>query len=128
MNQLVGTKEDGTHFLMLVLEPANLHRLQKQDPVLLRIEDWFPDGIPSKLELVISYSETPVADARGFKQMAHTSFDERTARSKEKKPHCPECRSTIEQLGMGKYPALEGLSIFFCPVCGCTLGAQVKEG
>lgn len=118
MNQIVGKLEDGTSFLALVLEPGNLHKLRQGRPIKLRIESWFPDGIPKKLELAIFHSETPVADARELSKMAEMAFDERSA--VQKKPHCHECKSTIEQLGVWRNES--PVALIFCPTCGCVFG------
>jgi hypothetical protein len=125
VNQIVGKKENGSQFVALVLEPGNLHLLQQKRPIKLRIEDMFPDGIPKRLELAIYYSETPIADAREFASMAEVALDERSSRQAEKRPHCPECRSTIEQLGMMKYEA-GPVDLMFCPTCGCVLSLIPK--
>lgn len=125
MNQLVGTKENGTKFLVLVLEPGNIHKLQQKQPISIRIEDMFPDGIPKRLELGIFYSETPIADARQLSQMADVTLDERTPTIKNKRPHCPECKSTIEQLGMMRSPE-SPVNTIFCPTCGCVFGVVPK--
>ena len=123
MNQIVGKKNDGTPYLALILEPGNLHRLQRREPILLHVEDLFPDGVPRRLELLISFSETPVADARELAKESDVSVDERTPVSKQKRPHCPECRSTIEQLGMlGETP----IGVIYCPACGCVIGTIPK--
>jgi hypothetical protein len=125
MNQFVGKKPDGTPFLALVLEPGNLHKLQAGQPIALRVQDLFPDGIPKRLELMIDFSETPVADAREFAKEADVSLDERTAVSQSKKPHCPECKSTIEQLGAWRNDS--PVALVFCPTCGCVLGTLPGE-
>jgi len=125
MNQLVGIKKNGVKFLALVLEPGNLHRLQKREPITVRVEDLFPDGIPRQLEVAIFYSETPIADARYLAKMAEVAFDERAAVIESKRPHCPECRSTIEQLGMMRGDA--PVHTIFCPVCGCVLGVTPNK-
>lgn len=119
MNQFVG-KRSGRHFLELRLEPGNLERLKAGDPIQKRIEDMFPDGIPDRLDLYISYSETPIADARELEQSAEVAVDERSHISRAKRPHCPECKSSIEQLGMWRSDA--PVLIAFCPTCGCALG------
>jgi hypothetical protein len=85
----------------------------------------FPDGVPQRLELGIFYSETPVADARALRDLAEVSLDERTHVSINKRPHCPECHSTIEQLGMMKYEAAP-VDVVFCPQCGCVLSVLRK--
>jgi hypothetical protein len=125
VNQIVGTKEDGSKFVVLVLEPGNLHRLQQHRPIRLRLEDLFPEGIPQRLELEIFYSETPVADARELSKQARVYLDERTPVSQQKRPHCPECSSTIEQLGMMRDENCP-VDVIFCPACGCVLGASGK--
>lgn len=115
---MVGKKDNGGSFIALALEPGNLHRLRQSQPILLRIEDQFPDGIPKRLELMIAYSETPVMDARKLAQHAEVVLDERSAVMK--RPHCPECRSTVEQFGMLTSDA--PVNAIFCPTCGCILG------
>lgn len=120
MNQLVGEKQNGSKFLGLVLEPGNLRRLQQGKPIIMRVEDMFPDGVPKRLELAIFYSETPVGDARALTKEAEVTLDERTPKMEKTRPHCPECGSTIEQLGMMKSEA--PVSTIFCAQCGCVLG------
>jgi hypothetical protein len=124
MNQIVGSKEDGSKFLALVLEPGNLHRLRLGQPVVLRVEDLFPEGTPKKLELALFFSETPISDARELAGMADVVLDERTPVTKTKRPHCPECKSTIEQLGMLRSDS--PVDVIYCPTCGCTLGVLRK--
>jgi hypothetical protein len=125
MNQIVGKKDDGCPFLLVVLEPGNLHRLQRNDPITVRVEDWFPEGIPKRLELCIAYSETPVADSRALPKMADVTLDERSAVAREIRPHCPECRSTIEQLGLWRSDQAP-VDTLFCSVCGCVLSVVAK--
>ena len=124
MKQLVGTKTDGTPFVGLILEPGNLHRLRRKQPILLHIEDFFPDGIPKRLELLISFSETPIADAAALKDFADVVFDERSA--VKKRPHCPECHSTIEQIGA--WGNESPLVLIFCTSCGCVFGTAAAAG
>lgn len=122
MNKLVGTHSDGSKFLALILEPGNIFRLcQEHDPILLHVEDMFPDGIPAKLILEIHYSETPLADQAKMKAMGKAVFDERKLVTDKIRPHCPECRSTIEQLGMWKGDS--PIAILFCAQCGCAFGS-----
>lgn len=119
MNQIVGHKEDGTPFLALVLEPGNIHKLRDGLPILVRIEDHFPEGIPPRrLELLIFHSDTPIADARELAKTAEMTFDERSA--VQKKPHCHECKSTVEQLGIWRNES--PIALIFCPACGCVFG------
>jgi hypothetical protein len=122
MNKITGTHSDGRRFLALILEPGNIFRLcQKRARIMLRIEDEFPDGIPPKLLLEIHYSETPLADAAQLKGMAKMTFDERSAVTDKLRPHCPECHSTIEQLGMWKGDS--PIALLFCAQCGCAFGS-----
>lgn len=101
MNQLVGKDENGRPMLVLVLEPGNIHKLvEERLPIQVRVEDLFPEGIPRKLTLVIAHSETPDLDAKAFKAVADVTLDERTPKNANRRPHCPQCRSTIEQLGV----------------------------
>lgn len=123
MNQLVGKKEDGTPFVALVLEPGNLHKLRQGQPIVVHVEDFFPNGIPKKLELAIMHSETPIADARALAKTAEYVADERSA-VPPKGPHCVECKSTIETLGAYKSDA--PVVLLFCPICGCVLGSIPK--
>jgi hypothetical protein len=125
MNQIVGKQANGRDYVALVLEPGNLHRLQKKQPITVRIEDLFPAGIPRKLTVLISFSATPQADAKRLRETAEVTFDERTPVSEKKRPHCPECRSTVETLGVWRNDS--PLWLVFCPVCGCTLGIVPKE-
>lgn len=118
MNQVVGKKPDGTSILALALEPGNLFRLQQGEPITVRVQDMFPDGIPKKLELALFFSATPIADARRLSKMADVVFDERSA--VEKRPHCAECKSTIEQIGILRNESPVALA--YCPTCGCVFG------
>lgn len=124
MNKIVGSKENGSKFLALVLEPGNVERLKLRQPIVFRIEDMFPDGTPKRLELAIFYSPTPIADARELAGMAEVTLDERTPVMEKKRPHCPECKSTLEQLGMMKNDS--PFNLIFCPTCGCSLGLVPK--
>jgi hypothetical protein len=125
MNSYVGKSETGKPFLALVLEPGNLTRLREGKPIQVRIEDWFPEGMPKHLVLLIAFSETPIADARQLAKQAEVTLDERTHVSQAKRPHCPECKSTIEQFGAmrGEAP----ISAVWCPQCGCTLGVVGRD-
>jgi hypothetical protein len=125
VNQFSG-KRNGRQFLELRLEPGNLELLTRAGaPIKTRIEDMFPDGIPDRLDLYISYSETPIADARELEQSAEVALDERTHISQAKRPHCPECKSTVEQLAALKHPAAP--TVFCCATCGCVLGVAPSE-
>lgn len=127
MNQFTGRAADGKQFVEFRLEPGNIERLKQGEPIAKRIEDLFPDGIPRRLQLIITYSETPVADARELKDMAEVVLDERS--QVQKRPHCPECKSTIEQLGVWRNES--PMAISYCAVCGCVFGmvpAEVARG
>jgi Zn ribbon nucleic-acid-binding protein len=125
MNQLVGQDHDGSPGLILILEPSNIHKLFDNEPIDLRVESMFPDGIPRKLRLVIAHSETPVADAKKLAEMSDVSLDERTYRIKTKVPHCPECHTTIEQLGVWRNES--AMALTFCVGCGCVFGMVPSE-
>src|ERR1039457_1767158 len=118
MNQIVGINDDGMTFLALELEPGNIHRLRQGDPILLHVQDLFPDGIPKRLELVVSFSETPIASARKMSGQAEVVIDERSRVTKQ--PHCPECKSTVEQIGVWRNES--PMALTFCATCGCIFG------
>jgi len=73
--------------------------MREGHPVSKRIEDWYPDGIPRKLELLIFWSDTPVHDAKEFSKMAQMSFDERAPAIKQTRPHCQECKINDRAVG-----------------------------
>jgi len=125
VNQIVGRKSDGTPFLLLCLEPGNLHRLQQNRPIEIQVHSLFPDGVPKRLELVILYSDTPIRDAQDLAALANITVDERSFVAKTIRPHCPECHSTIEQFGAmrNKTP----VALLFCAHCGCALGVVPKS-
>jgi hypothetical protein len=125
MNFLISRNDKGEHIIVLVLEPGNIHRLKHGQPILQKLNDFFPDGVPKKLELGIFYSETPVADAKEFMKMSKTGFDERSFENKSRVPHCPECKSTVEQFGVWRNESI--MAIVFCPMCGCTFGMLPSE-
>lgn len=126
MNQLMLKDKDGIDVLLLVLEPGNIYKLiDENKPIELRVEDNYPEGIPRKLKLGIFFSPTPVADARKFSQMTKITLDERTPQNEKRRPHCGECRSTIEQLGIWRNES--PLAITFCPMCGCVFGMVPQE-
>jgi len=82
------------------------------------LRSFYPDGIPRKLEVMIFWSETPVHDAKEFSKMAQMSFRRKRAPvNKQRRPHCQECKSTIEQLGVWRNES--PMAIAFCPDCGC---------
>jgi len=84
----------------------------------------FPDGIPRRLELVIDFDETPLATAKKLSSEAEVAVDERSLVA-PKQPHCPECRSTIEQLGVWRNES--PMALTFCSVCGCVFGMVPSE-
>ena len=123
MNKLFGYGADG-NVLVCILEPGNLHRLQKNEPIEIDLNDGpWRRGLPAKVKVVIAFSETPIADAKKFLQdfpdMAID--DQRTPVTESKRPHCPECRSTVEQLGVWRSDQAP-LWLAFCATCGCIFG------
>lgn len=120
MNQFAGKRADGRSFLSLVLEPGNIRRLQQGQPIMLQVEALFPQGIPKALELAIHYSETPVADARYLAKVAEVTLDERPMHA-QTRPHCPQCRSTIEELAVWRSEQ-SPVALPFCASCGCVFG------
>lgn len=126
MNQFVAKDKNGRAVLGLILEPGNIERLGKGDAIRVHADDFFPDGIPRALDIVIFYSETPIADARKMASMADVVLDERTAQAKAKRPHCPECKSTIEQVGCSTGDSAPVVTLF-CPACGCSFGILPKS-
>ncbi len=115
MNQVVGVKKDGSPFLALALEPGNLKKLREGQPIVIRLGDLFPRGIPITTELMIAYSDTPVADARTMAKESGQVFDERSA--KPVRVNCPKCESTVEQVGLTKTETLS--QRFSRSVAGC---------
>ena len=123
MNEIIGLTDKGESVLILVLEPGNIHMLREGRPIQKHIQDYFPDGIPKKLDLVIHFSMTPFADSKKFREMAQIVVDEKSA--KQVRPHCPECKSTIEQLGVWRNESVMALT--FCSECGCIFGMVPSE-
>lgn len=121
MNKFVARGKDGRPIFGMVLEPGNLEKLKQGSPILEHIDSWFPNGIPRKLDLLIMHSETPIADGRKIAEMSDVTLDERTPRQKTIRPHCPECKSTVEQLGLSKGDE-SPVATIFCAQCGCALG------
>lgn len=126
MNLLIASNDKGDTCLVLVLEPGNIHKMKQGQPILQKLNDYFPDGLPKKLELSIFYSETPVQDGRRFVEefKPKMQFDERAAITKAQKPHCAECKSTIEQLAIWRNES--PVALLFCPMCGCTFGVIAR--
>ena len=142
MNKLWGEAKDGGKILICVLEPGNIRKLVgEKQPIQLDLNDGpYAEALPARLSVVIHYSDSPVADARAFAELVRNSpnqgkpggvsaprildrqiIDQRTPKIESSKPHCPECKSTIEQLGVWRSDT-SPVWIAFCPVCGCTLG------
>lgn len=127
MNKLYGRGPKGS-VLACVLEPGNIDRLKKNEPIEIDLNDGpWKQGLPPKIRVIIAYSETPIADAKHFQE--HYSIepenvdDRRTPVSETKRPHCPECKSTVEQLGVWR-SAEAPLWLAFCYVCGCIFGVS----
>jgi hypothetical protein len=126
MNTFTGKRENGASFIALTLEPGNLTRLQAGRPIKVRIEDFFPDGMPGRLELFIGFTETPVADGRELAKHAEVVLDERTLVAEQLRAHCPECKSTIEQIAV-KTSDESPILLVLCSSCGCLVGVLGKD-
>lgn len=127
MNRLFSDGPQGK-LMLCVLEPGNIHRLlEDRAPIELDLnEPPFERGLPAKLKVILAYSETPIADQRAIeKHLAPGAFkmDLRTPRLETSRPHCPECRSTIEQLGVWRSND-SPVWIAFCSACGCVFGTM----
>ena len=125
MNKLYGEGPKGK-VLVCILEPGNLQKLKQNQPIEINLNDGpWKNGLPPKIEVVIAYSETPVADMRKFVRdfPAMAVDDRRTVVSESKRPHCPECKSTVEQLGVWRSDE-SPLWLAFCATCGCIFGVS----
>ena len=126
MNKLYGEGKNGK-LLACILEPGNIHKLiEDRLPIEIDLNDpegpW-KNGLPAKLTVHIFYSETPLADAEHLMRElgAEKVIDKRTPVMKTKRPHCRECHSTIEQLGVWKSDE-SPLWLTFCITCGAVFG------
>lgn len=125
MNKFWGGGVDG-NVVVCVLEPGNIHKLTNGEPIDINLNDGpWKRGLPAKVHVVIGYSETPVTDAKTFRRLNPTVpfEDQRTPVSEAKRPHCPECKSSIEQLGVWRSDE-SPLWLTFCPMCGCVFGVS----
>jgi hypothetical protein len=128
MNRVYGEGKNGK-VVICVLEPGNIHKLvEERKPIEFSLNDGpWKHGLPAKVSIAIAYSETPIADSKQIREMmpdAHFT-DTRTPTSKSKLPHCPECRSTIEQLGVFKNES--AIALVMCAVCGCVFGTVPSD-
>jgi hypothetical protein len=126
MNKLYLSNNEGA-VLALILEPGNIHKLTtERKPIEIKLHEGpWKQGIPPKVTLTVFFSETPIADAREIRKLLPDAVkveDERTPVMQSKKPHCPECRSIIEQLGVWRSEE-SPIWLTFCAMCGCVLGA-----
>ena len=125
MNKLWAENKDGK-LMICVLEPGNLDRLMKAKPIQIDLNDGpYKQGLPAKLKVLIVYSETPVGDAQQFEKWLApegVKVDQRTPFINTKVPHCPECHTTIEQMGVWRNNSPVWLT--FCVGCGCVLGTM----
>jgi hypothetical protein len=126
MNKLISDGPYGKN-LLCILEPSNISRLREGKPITFSLNspDLFPAGLPAKLSIEIAYSETPIADARDIAKTLKPGAvftDRRTPKLETSRPHCPECSSTIEQLGVWRSDS--PVWLVFCTQCGCTLGTM----
>ena len=120
MNKLYGGGPKG-EVLVCILEPGNLQRLKENKPIDIDLNDGpWKNHLQRKFHVVIAYSETPVADARKFvRDFPEMRIeDRRTEVSESKRPHCPECKSTVEQLAVWRSDE-SPLWLAFCATCGC---------
>lgn len=129
MNKLIFDTDKGP-ILLCVLEPGNIHKLKEDKPIEFSLNDpeLFGNGLPAKLSIVIAYSETPIADAKEIAKLVKPVgklSDRRTEKTEKSRPHCPECRSTIEQLGVMRNDSPVWLA--FCTSCGCNLGTVAQS-
>jgi hypothetical protein len=128
MNKLYLSTNEGA-VLALILEPGNIHKLTtERAPIEIKLHEGpWKNGIPPKVTLNVFYSETPIADAKEIRKLlakdgGEVKFeDTRTPVMETKRPHCPNCHSTIEQLGVWRGDA--PVWLVFCVMCGSTLGA-----
>lgn len=129
MNKLWADGKDGK-LMICVLEPGNIDRLMKAQPIQIDLNDDagpFKNGLPAKMKVLILYSETPVTDSREFEKWLApeaVKIDQRTPVINTKVPHCPECHTTIEQIGVWRSNAPIWLA--FCVGCGCVLGSSPR--
>lgn len=126
MNRLWGEGKHGP-WLTCILEPGNMYKLTNHQPIEIKLNEGpWEKGIPLDATLVITYSETPIADEKQLRKLVGPEGkveDRRTAVSEAKRPHCPECKSTIEQLGVWRSDDAP-LWLTFCCVCGCVFGVS----
>ena len=122
MNKLWGRGVDG-NVLLCILEPGNVHKLKNNEPIDINLNDGpWKSGLPAKVHVVIAYSETPVTDAKQILK-DYPGEDQRTPVLEKQRPHCPECKSTIEQLGVWRSDEAP-LWLSFCAMCGCVFGVS----
>lgn len=123
MNKIFTEDLDGK-VLICVLEPGNIHKLvDERLPIRIALNEGpFEKGLPAKLTVLIHYSETPVADARELAQHSKSFEDQRAPKVKTTRPHCPECKSSVEQLGVWRNDSPVWLA--FCVMCGCVFGSM----
>jgi hypothetical protein len=126
MNKLYG-EDEHSKFLLCILEPGNIHRLTtERQPIEINLNDkdgpW-AKGLPAKVTIHIAYSETPVSDASELRKLMPDLKikDRRAAVVAAKRPHCPECKSTVEELGVWRSEE-SPLWIVFCASCGAVFG------
>lgn len=124
MNKIL-TEGPSGKLLVCILEPGNLHRLQKGEPIEINLNgpELFPAGLPAKLSIAIAYSETPIADSREIRKHLKDGglhSDTRKSIVENLRPHCRECHSTVEQMGICKS---DPIWFAFCSNCGSVLGA-----
>lgn len=127
MNRIFADGAQGK-LMLCILEPGNIHKLlEERKPIEINLnEPPYERGLPAKLTLVLAYSETPIADSHKIQEKLAPGariLDARTPKLETSRPHCPECRSTIEQLGVWRSDK-SPVWIAFCVMCGCAFGSM----
>jgi hypothetical protein len=127
MNKLYGSGANG-NVLVCILEPGNVHKMiAERQPVEIDLNEGpWKGGLPAKVRVVVAYSESPIRDAKEFRELVGDPAlveDKRSPVMESKYPHCPQCFSKIEQLGIWRSEQAP-VWIVFCAHCGRTLGVH----
>ena len=111
MNHLLMKDDKGGNILVLVMGPANLNLMREGHPVSKRIEEFYPDGIPRKLEVLIYYSETPVHDATEFSKMAQNELRRTRSGQQTAAPSLPGVQINHRAVGCLEERISDGYSV-----------------
>jgi Zn ribbon nucleic-acid-binding protein len=125
MNKLYGDTATGK-VLVCVIDAANVHRMIAENrPLEIDLNEGpWEKGLPAKLKVQIAYSETPIKDAEEFAKLLHDPHkveDRRSPVAQSKRPHCPQCFTRIEELGVWRSEQAP-VWLVFCSTCGYTFG------